>query len=65
MKLDEGYKNRHEIKTQRMEFRLDTSMYKQLLDVRKKNGISISELLRESIRRLLVDMKGKSEIKLS
>lgn len=64
MKLDEGYKNRHEIKMQRLEFRLDTSMYKQLIEIRKRHGISVSELIRESIRRLITDAKEKSDIKL-
>lgn len=64
MKLNDGYKNKHEIKMQRMEFRLDTSMYKQLLDIRKRHGVSVSELIRESIRRLIADAKEKAGVKL-
>ena len=48
-----GYKNRFEKKNQRVDVRLDTSMIQRLKEIRTKTGISVSEIIRESVRRLL------------
>jgi len=53
METTTGYKTNFEMKNQRLDIRLDESMIDGLKQIRKKTGISVSELCREAIRRLL------------
>ena len=50
----EGYKVAYEKKKKILYSRMDDSMIKRLRDIRKKTGISVSEIIRESVRRLLM-----------
>ncbi len=61
-----GYKANYEIKKQHLYCRMDDSMITQLRDIRKKTGISVSEIIRESVRRLLqeIDEDGSINLKL-
>ena len=63
----EGYKIRDEKKKQIIYVRMDESMIAKLQEIRKKTGISTSEIARESVRRLLqeVEDKGSFNIKLN
>lgn len=63
MGLKQAYKNRKE-KGRRIEVRLDDSMLIALSVIRNDSSISISELVREGIRRVIQEAKEKSEIKL-
>lgn len=60
-----GYKTRFEKKEDHLFVRMDDTMIKKLRDIRKKTGISVSELIRESVRRLLqeVDQTGSINLK--
>lgn len=53
METKNGYKTSFEQKNQRMDLRMDESMVQQLKGIRRNTGISVSELIRESVRRLL------------
>jgi predicted DNA binding CopG/RHH family protein len=59
-----GYKTKYEQKNQRLDVRLDTSMIQRLKQIRRETGISVSELIRESVRRLLVDVSENGSINL-
>ncbi|MBN2634757.1 MAG: ribbon-helix-helix domain-containing protein [Prolixibacteraceae bacterium] len=63
----EGYKVRYEKKKQIMYARMDDSMISNLREISKKTGISTSELIRESVRRMLqeVDETGSIQLKLN
>jgi len=55
METKSGYKTRFEKKNERLHLRLDTSMIQRLKQIRKETGISVSELCREAVRRLLTE----------
>ena len=63
----EGYKVAFEKKKKILYSRMDDSMIKRLRDIRKKTGISVSEIIRESVRRLLseVDQTGSINLKIN
>lgn len=67
MESVEGYKIRYEKKKQIMYVRMDDSMIERLKDISRKTGISSSELIRESVRRMLqeVDETGSIQLKLN
>jgi hypothetical protein len=61
-----GYKSAFEKKRQILYSRMDDSMIQRLREIRKKTGISVSEVIRESVRRLLqeVDETGSINLKI-
>jgi len=63
----QGYKVAYEQKKQILYSRMDDSMISRLRDIRKKTGISVSEIIREAVRRLLqeVDETGSINLKLN
>jgi len=63
----EGYRVAYEKKKKILYSRMDDSMIKRLRDIRKKTGISVSEIIRESVRRLLseVDQTGSINLKIN
>lgn len=63
----EGYKVAYEKKKQILYSRMDDSMIKRLREIRRKTGISTSEIIRESVRRLLqeVDSTGSINLKIN
>jgi len=63
----QGYKVAFEKKKQILYSRMDDSMISRLRDIRKKTGISVSEIIREAVRRLLqeVDETGSINLKLN
>lgn len=63
MHQEQSYQTRKE-KDRRIEIRLSESMLIELSIIRKNSSISISELAREGIRRVIKDFKENSEIKL-
>ena len=62
----QGYKEAFEKKKQILYSRMDDSMISRLRDIRKKTGISVSEIIREAVRRLLqeVDETGSIQLKI-
>ena len=62
-----GYKEQKEQKVQIQYCRMDDSMIARLKEIRRKTGISTSELIRESVRRLLaeIDTTGSFSLKLN
>ncbi|NMC58070.1 MAG: CopG family transcriptional regulator [Candidatus Methanofastidiosa archaeon] len=62
-----GYKVAYEKKRQILYSRMDDSMIRRLREIRKKTGISVSEVIREAVRRLLqeVDETGSINLKLN
>jgi hypothetical protein len=63
MHQEQSYQTKKE-KDRRIEIRLSESMLIELSIIRKNSSISISELAREGIRRVIKDFKENSEIKL-
>ncbi len=63
----EGYRVAYEKKKKILYSRMDDSMTTRLRDIRKKTGISVSEIIRESVRRLLneVDQTGSINLKIN
>ncbi len=63
----EGYKVAYEKKRQILYSRMDDSMIERLKVIRRKTGISVSEIIREAVRRLLqeVDEMGSINLKLN
>jgi len=61
-----GYKVAYEKKKKILYSRMDDTMLQRLREIRKKTGISVSEIIRESVRRLLqeVDEKGSINLKI-
>lgn len=53
----EGYKLAYEPKKKILYSRMDDSMIDRLREIRKKTGISVSEIIREAVRRLLLEIK--------
>jgi hypothetical protein len=64
MELATGYKTKFEIKKQHLFCRMDDSMIDKLRDIRKKTGISVSEVIREAVRRLLLEIEATGSINL-
>jgi Arc/MetJ-type ribon-helix-helix transcriptional regulator len=62
-----GYKVAYEKKKKILYSRMDDSMIQRLREIRKKSGISVSEVIREAVRRLLqeVDETGSINLKLN
>jgi hypothetical protein len=63
----EGYKTSFEKKQKILYSRMDDSMISRLREIRRKTGISVSEIIRESVRRLLkeIDESGSISLKLN
>jgi hypothetical protein len=59
-----GYKNGFEKKKQHLYSRMDDSMISRLKEIRRKTGISVSEIIRESVRRLLKEIEETGSINL-
>lgn len=61
-----GYKVAYEKKKKTLYSRMDDSMIQRLREIRKKSGISVSEVIREAVRRLLqeVDETGSINLKI-
>lgn len=64
MEAIEGYKDGYEKKRQIMNVRMDQSMIQQLNGISRKTGISVSELIRESVRRVLSEADSTGGINL-
>jgi len=66
METVNGYKIGFEKKKQILYSRMDDSMISRLREIRRKTGISVSEIIRESVRRLLqeVDECGSLNLKI-
>jgi hypothetical protein len=64
METVEGYKEFREQKKEILYSRMDDTMIEKLRDIRKKTGISVSEIIREAVRRLLADVEANGSIKL-
>lgn len=60
----QGYKEFREQKKQILYCRMDDSMIDKLREIRKKTGISTSEVIREAVRRLLHDIDETGSINL-
>jgi predicted DNA-binding protein len=60
----QGYKIRNENKSKILYSRMDDSMIQRLRDIRKRTGISVSEIIRESVRRLLKEVDETGSINL-
>jgi predicted DNA-binding protein len=61
-----GYKVAFEKKKQILYSRMDNTMILRLREIRRKTGISVSEIIREAVRRLLqeVDETGSINLKI-
>ena len=59
-----GYKTRFEIKDKNLYCRMDSSMIQRLKEIRKATGISVSEVIRESVRRLIQEVDDTDSINL-
>lgn len=66
METVDGYKLRVEKKKKILYSRMDETMITRLKEIRKKTGISVSEVIREAVRRLLheVDTTGSINLKI-
>lgn len=64
MNKESGYKQKYEKKTDRIEVRLDESMLTKLQEIRRITGISVSESVREAIRRLIKDVDNNEPFEL-
>ena len=65
METTSGYKTRFEKKNQRLDIRLDSSMIDRLKQIRRETGISVSELCREAVRRLLQEASETGSVNLN
>lgn len=67
METIQGYKIANEKKRDILYSRMDETMINRLRDIRRKSGISVSEIIREAVRRLLqeVDETGSINLKLN
>lgn len=59
-----GYKIGYEKKKKILYSRMDDTMISKLREISEKSGISVSELIRESVRRLLQEIDETGSIKL-
>jgi len=64
METVEGYKEFREKKEKILYSRMDDSMITRLRNIRKKTGISVSEIIREAVRRLLKEVDESGSINL-
>ena len=64
METIEGYKNDYEKKNSIMHVRMDNSMINQLNGISRRTGISVSEIIRESVRRVLIEVELSGGINL-
>lgn len=53
----QGYKVAYEKKKDILYSRMDETMIKRLREVKRKTGISVSEIIREAVRRLLNEIQ--------
>ena len=60
----QGYKEFREKKVKTLYSRMDDTMIAKLRDIRKKTGISVSEIIREAVRRLLIECESSGSINL-
>ena len=60
----QGYKLAFEPKKKILYSRMDDTMIARLRDIRKKTGISVSEIIREAVRRLLQEIEETGGINL-
>jgi predicted DNA-binding protein len=62
-----GYKEAKELKEQTLYCRMDDSMILRVKEIRRKTGISTSEIIREAVRRLLneIDTTGSFTLKMN
>ena len=65
MEITSGYKTKFETKNQRVFIRLDSSMNERLKQIRRETGISLSELCREAVRRLLQEVGESGNVNLN
>lgn len=67
METIQGYKLAYEKKKQILYSRMDDTMIYRLREIKKKTGISVSEIIREAVRRLLqeVDSTGSINLKIN
>lgn len=67
METIQGYKLAYEKKKQILYSRMDNTMIQRLREIRRKTGISCSEIIREAVRRLLqeVDSTGSINLKIN
>lgn len=65
METTSGYKTKFEMKNQRLDIRLDSSMIERLKQIRRETGISVSEICREAVRRLLQDVGETGNVNLN
>jgi len=63
----DGYKVRYEKKEKILYSRMDESMISSLKTISRKTGISVSEIIREGVRRLLqdIDRTGSLNLKIN
>ena len=59
-----GYKEFREKKEKILYSRMDETMIAKLREIRKKTGISVSEVIREAVRRLLIEIESTGSINL-
>lgn len=64
MEKIDGYKLAFEKKKSILYSRMDDSMIARLREIRRKTGISVSEVIRESVRRLLLEVDETGSINL-
>jgi predicted DNA-binding protein len=64
METIEGYKIRYEKKEKNLYCRMDNTMIQRLRDIRKRTGISVSEIIREAVRKLLKEVDDTGSINL-
>lgn len=66
METINGYKVAYEKKKDILYSRMDETMIKRLREIKRKTGISVSEIIRESVRRLIqeVDETGSIQLKI-
>jgi len=60
----DGYKVRYEKKEKILYSRMDESMISSLKTISRKTGISVSEIIREGVRRLLQDIDSTGSLNL-
>ena len=60
----DGYKVRYEKKEKILYSRMDESMISSLKAISRKTGISVSEIIREGVRRLLQDIDSTGSLNL-
>lgn len=62
-----GYKEQKELKEKTQYCRMDDSMVLRVKEIRRKTGISTSEVIREAVRRLLneIDETGSFTLKMN